>query len=64
MPFVPPPKFGPELSFVIDMKATQPQKKLYFVKLGLSGQPLHHGIDGYKWVGNQFAPGRKNFTLE
>ena len=61
VPYIPTKKFGPELSFVMDMKSANRNKEVYFIKLGLSGQPLHHGIHANKWLGDSFAPGRKNF---
>lgn len=59
--FVAPRKFGPELGFAHRLRALQPKGEIYMLKLGLSGQPLHHGVHDQKWVNNDFAPKRKNF---
>jgi len=53
--------FGPEWGFVKEMNKLQKDRKIYIVKIGLSGQPLHHGWNDQKWLGGEPAPKRKNF---
>ena len=54
-------RFGPELGFAHRLRELQPKGDIYLLKLGLSGQPLHHGMDNQSWLNNEFAPKRRNF---
>lgn len=54
-------EFGPELGFTRAMRLLQPDRDLHIVKFYRSGQPLHHGWNGNRWVGGEPAPGRNNF---
>lgn len=52
-------EFGPELGFALSMATVE--NPIYLIKYHASGQPLHHGWNGNKWVGGEPAPGRRNF---
>ncbi len=54
-------EFGPELGFSKLMTESTPDKSIYLIKYHASGQPLHHGWNGNKWVGGKPAKGRRNF---
>ena len=54
-------EFGPELGFAYKMAQLKPGKKIYLIKFAASGQPLHHGWNGKKWVGGKASAGRRNF---
>ena len=54
-------RFGPEVGFAGTMASLQPDKTVYVVKFALSGQPLHAGFHGGKWMGPEPGPGRATF---
>ncbi len=54
-------EFGPELGFARAMRLLRPGRRVYLIKFHRSGQPLHHGWDGGRWVGGDPAAGRRNF---
>ena len=54
-------EFGPELAFAHTLARLCPKKKIYIVKYYASGQPLHHGWNGNKWLGGNPTPNRANF---
>jgi hypothetical protein len=51
--------FGPEVGFALEMATAE--KPVYLIKYAASGMPLHHGLHGGEWQGNEPAPGRRNF---
>lgn len=53
--------FGPELGFARAMRMLSPEQDIYLVKFYRSGQPLHHGWGGNRWLGGEPSPGRNNF---
>lgn len=54
-------RFGPEVGFSGTMASLQPDKTIYVIKFALSGQPLHAGFNGAKWMGEEPGPGRGTF---
>ncbi len=54
-------RFGPEVGFAGTMASLHPGKKIYVVKFALSGQPLHAGFNGGKWMGAEPGPNRGTF---
>ena len=54
-------EFGPELGFARGLRDGGQPRGLHLVKFHRSGQPLHHGWDGNRWVGGEAQPGRRNF---
>ncbi len=52
-------EFGPELGFALAMATAE--RPVYLIKYHASGQPLHHGWNGNRWMGGGPAPGRRNF---
>ncbi|MEW4561157.1 sialate O-acetylesterase [Bremerella sp. JC770] len=54
-------RFGPEVGFAGTMASLQPRKTIYVVKFALSGQPLHAGFSGAKWMGDEPGPNRGTF---
>jgi hypothetical protein len=56
-----PDEFGPEIGFARALCSLKPEKPIYIIKFHRSGQPLHHGWNGNRWVGAAPAPGRANF---
>ncbi|WDI40702.1 sialate O-acetylesterase [Bremerella sp. P1] len=54
-------RFGPEVGFSGTMASLHPGKKIYVVKFALSGQPLHAGFNGAKWMGEEPGPNRNTF---
>lgn len=54
-------RFGPEVGFAGTMASLHPSKKIYVVKFALSGQPLHAGFNGAKWMGEEPGPNRGTF---
>lgn len=54
-------EFGPELGFARAMRMLEPEQELYMIKFYRSGQPLHHGWHGGRWIGGDPAPNRNNF---
>jgi len=54
-------RFGPEVGFAGTMASLQPGKTIYVVKFALSGQPLHAGFNGGKWMGPEPGPNRGTF---
>ncbi len=55
------PEFGPEMGFSYAMEPLNPGRKIYLIKHFASGQPLHYGWNGNKWVNDKLAPNRWNF---
>ena len=53
--------FGPELGFARALRLLQPERELHIVKFYRSGQPLHHGWNGNRWVGGDPDANRNNF---
>lgn len=53
--------FGPEMGFSFLMEQLNPERKIYIIKYYASGQPLHYGWNGNKWLGGNAAPNRWNF---
>ena len=59
-----PGEFGPEVGMAWHFSDTQDRhssEQIALVKYHASGQPLHHGWNGNKWAGDDFAKGRRNF---
>ena len=56
-----PGEFGPELGFARTLSSLSPDRRFYLIKFHRSGQPLHHGWNGNRWVGGDPTPGRHNF---
>lgn len=54
-------EFGPEIGFGQVMGRESGKRKVYLIKLALSGQPLHFGWHGNKWAGDRPAPNRNTF---
>ncbi|MFN3150057.1 sialate O-acetylesterase [Bremerella sp.] len=54
-------RFGPEVGFAGTMASLQPGRTIYVVKFALSGQPLHAGFNGAKWMGEEPGPNRNTF---
>ncbi|QDU76660.1 hypothetical protein Pan97_37150 [Bremerella volcania] len=54
-------RFGPEVGFAGTMASLAPAKTIYIVKFALSGQPLHAGFNGGKWMGEEPGPNRGTF---
>lgn len=54
-------EFGPEVGFARTLSAASPSAPIRLIKVHRSGQPLHWGWDGGKWVGGAPAPGRRTF---
>ncbi|MBA2115468.1 sialate O-acetylesterase [Bremerella alba] len=54
-------RFGPEVGFATTMASLQPGKTIYVVKFALSGQPLHAGFNGAKWMGAEPGANRGTF---
>jgi len=52
-------EFGPELGFALAMATAE--HPVYLIKYHASGQPLHHGWNGNRWLGGEPAPDRRNF---
>jgi len=52
-------EFGPEVGFALGMATAD--RPICLVKYHASGQPLHHGWSGNKWVGGEPGPARTNF---
>ncbi len=52
-------EFGPELGFALAMATAE--RPVYLIKYHASGQPLHHGWNGNRWVGGKPDLGRRNF---
>ncbi|MCK4565362.1 MAG: hypothetical protein KAU94_11895 [Verrucomicrobia bacterium] len=52
-------EFGPELGFALAMATAD--RPVYLIKYHASGQPLHHGWNGNRWVGGDPVPGHRNF---
>lgn len=52
-------EFGPELGFALAMATAE--RPVYLIKYHASGQPLHHGWNGNRWVGGAPAFDRRNF---
>ncbi len=51
--------FGPEIGF--GLQTATAVCPVYIVKYYASGMPLHRGWDGNNWIGDNAAPGRRNF---
>lgn len=51
--------FGPEVGFALEMATAE--NPVHLIKYAASGMPLHHGLHGGEWQGNEPAPGRRNF---
>jgi hypothetical protein len=56
-----PGEFGPELGFARGLRDAGRTGPLYLVKFHRSGQGLHAGWDGNRWVGPTPGPGRATF---
>ncbi|PQO38362.1 sialate O-acetylesterase [Blastopirellula marina] len=54
-------RFGPELGFIHTLGTLYPDQTFYVVKFALSGQPLHAGFHGGKWMGEEPGPNRNTF---
>lgn len=54
-------RFGPELGFIHTLGSLYPDQTFYIVKFALSGQPLHAGFNGSKWMGEEPGPNRNTF---
>jgi len=57
-------EFGPEVGFGWQLSNSHDSERtteIAIVKFHASGQPLHHGWNGNKWAGVDFAEGRRNF---
>jgi alpha-L-fucosidase 2 len=54
-------EFGPEIGFARWMSEHRKGRPFAIIKYAASGQPLHHGFNGAKWIGGDPAPGRTNF---
>ncbi len=54
-------RFGPELGFIHTLGSLYPDQTFYVVKFALSGQPLHAGFHGGKWMGEEPGPNRNTF---
>jgi len=54
-------RFGPEVGFAGTMASLPPNKTIYVIKFALSGQPLHAGFHGAKWMGEMPGPNRNTF---
>ncbi|WP_158545256.1 sialate O-acetylesterase [Bremerella cremea] len=54
-------RFGPELGFAHTLGTLNPDQTFYIVKFALSGQPLHAGFHGGKWMGAEPGPNRNTF---
>lgn len=52
-------EFGPEVGFAL--ATARAHHPVYLVKYYASGMPLHFGWDGNNWIGDEGAPGRRNF---
>lgn len=52
-------EFGPEVGFAL--ATARAHHPVYVVKYYASGMPLHFGWDGNNWIGDDGAPGRRNF---
>ncbi len=52
-------EFGPELGFALAMATAE--RSIFLIKYHASGQPLHHGWNGNRWMGGGPAPDRRNF---
>ncbi|MBN8600166.1 MAG: endonuclease/exonuclease/phosphatase family protein [Planctomycetes bacterium] len=52
-------EFGPEVGFAL--ATARAHQLVYIVKYYASGMPLHSGWDGNNWIGDEGAPGRRNF---
>lgn len=56
-----PDRFGPEVGFIHTLGSLHPDQTFYIVKFALSGQPLHAGFNGGKWMGEEPGPNRATF---
>jgi alpha-L-fucosidase 2 len=54
-------EFGPEIGFARVASMLSDGKPFAIIKYAASGQPLHHGFHGAKWLGGEPAPDRTNF---
>lgn len=54
-------RFGPEVGFIHTLGSLYPERTFYVVKFALSGQPLHAGFHGGKWMGPDPGPNRNTF---
>lgn len=56
-----PTRFGPEVGFAGTFQSLHPDHEIYVIKFALSGQPLHAGFNGPKWLGEEAGPDRNTF---
>jgi hypothetical protein len=56
-----PGEFGPEVGFAVGLREAGRDEPLYLVKFHRSGQGLHAGWDGGRWVGPAPGPDRATF---
>lgn len=54
-------EFGPEIGFARGLVRAGRTQAVALIKFHRSGQPLHHGWDGNKWIGGEPQPKRRNF---